>query len=280
MKEWESNGTVLHPEDRQRVGELIARSLAAGAPFDFEVRTRRFDGVYRWLESRVYPLRDAHGQIVRWYDLIIDIDDRKRAEEAAAASKRDLTLIIDTIPSLAWSARPDGSADFFNQHYLDFTGLTAEEAGGWGWTAAVHPDDLNGLAETWQRIIALTTPGEAEARFRRSDGTYRWFLVRASPLRDPTGRIVKWYGVNTDIDDRKRAESELRQAYDSFADAQRLSKTGSFITDLIGDDHNWSEEALRIFEFDPATKVTVQTSSRCHSPRGHAGVRIGHCNAP
>jgi PAS domain S-box-containing protein len=136
VKEWESNGTVLHPEDRQRVGELIARSLAAGAPFDFEVRTRRFDGVYRWLESRVYPLRDAHGQIVRWYDLIIDIDDRKRAEEAAAASKRDLTLIIDTIPSLAWSARPDGSADFFNQHYLDFVGLSAEQARGWGWTVA------------------------------------------------------------------------------------------------------------------------------------------------
>ena len=191
-------------------------------------------------------------------DLIIDIDDRKRAEEAAAASKRDLTLIIDTIPSLAWSARPDGSADFFNQHYLDFTGLTAEEAGGWGWTAAVHPDDLNGLAETWQRIIASTTPGEAEARFRRSDGTYRWFLVRASPLRDQTGRIVKWYGVNTDIEDRKRVEVELRRAYDSFADAQRLSKTGSFITDLIGDDHNWSEEAYRIFEFDSGTKVTVQ----------------------
>ena len=135
------------------------------------MRTRRFDGVYRWLESRVYPLRDAHGQIVRWYNLIIDIDDRKRAEEAAAASERDLTLIIDTIPSLAWSARPDGSADFFNQHYLDFTGLTAEEAGGWGWTAAVHPDDLNGLAGTWQRIIASKAPGEAEARLRRSDGT-------------------------------------------------------------------------------------------------------------
>lgn len=258
LKEWESNGTVLHPEDRQRVGELIARSLAAGAPFDFEVRTRRFDGVYRWLESRVYPLRDAHGQIVRWYDLIIDIDDRKRAEEAAAASKRDLTLIINTIPALAWSAHPDGSADFFNQHYLDFTGLTTEEAGGWGWTAAVHPDDLNGLAETWQRIMASKNPGEAEARLRRSDGAYRWFLFRVNPLRDQTGRIVKWYGVNTEIEDRKRVEAELRRAYDSFADAQRLSKTGSFITDLIGDDHNWSEEAYRIFEFDSGTKVTVQ----------------------
>ena len=223
------------------------------------MRARRFDGVYRWLESRVYPLRDANGQIVRWYDLLIDIDERKRAEEAAAASERDLTLIIDTIPALAWSARPDGSAEFFNQHYLDFIGLSAEQASGWGWTAAVHPEDLNGLAATWQRIMASKAPGEAEARLRRYDGAYRWFLFRANPLRDETGTIVKWYGVNTDIEDRKRAEAELRRAYDSFADAQRLSKTGSFITDLVGDDHNWSEEAYRIFEFDPARR------SRCRA---------------
>jgi PAS domain S-box-containing protein len=106
--------------------------------------------------------------------------------------------------------------------------------------------------------MASEVPGETEARLRRYDGEYRWFLFRANPLRDETGKIVKWYGVNTDIEDRKRAEAELRRAYDSFADAQRLSKTGSFITDLVGDDHNWCEEAFRIFEFDPATKVTVQ----------------------
>jgi PAS domain S-box-containing protein len=257
VKEWASNGTV-HPEDRQRVVELNARSFAAGVSFDFEVRSRRFDGVYRWLESRVYPLRDGNGHIVRWYNLVIDIDERKRAEEAAAASERDLTLIINTIPALAWSARPDGSADFFNEHYLDFTGLTAQEAGGWGWTAAVHPDDLAELAETWQRIINSKTLGETEARLRRSDGTYRWFLFRANPLLDSTGTIAKWYGINTDIEDRKRVEAELRRAYNSFAEAQRLSKTGSFITDLVGDDHNWSEEAYRIFDFDSGSKVTVQ----------------------
>ena len=110
---------------------------------------------------------------------------------------------------------------------------------------------------------------------RRHDGEYRWFLFRANPLRDEAGDVAKWYGVNTDIEDRKRAEAELRRAYDSFADAQRLSKTGSFITDLVGDDHNWSDEALRIFEFDPATKVTLQAHSRRHSSGGHAGVRSG-----
>ena len=198
------------------------------------MRARRFDGVYRWFQSRGFPLRDTNGHIVRWYNLLIDIDERKRAEEALAASERNLKLIIDTIPALAWSARPDGSAEFFNQHYLDFIGLSAEQASGWGWTAAVHPEDLNGLAATWQRIMASEAPGEAEARLRRHDGEYRWFLFRANPLRDETGAIVKWYGVNTDIEDRKQAEAELRRAYDSFAEAQRLSKTGSFITDIVG----------------------------------------------
>jgi len=257
LKRWGTGGET-HPDDLPRVVEVFTRSIVSGDPFDFEVRARRFDGVYRWFQSRGFPLRDTNGHIVRWYNLLIDIDERKRAEEALAASERHLKLTIDTIPALAWSARIDGSAEFFSQHYLDFIGLSAEQATGWGWTAAVHPEDVSGLAATWKRITASETPGEAEARLRRYDGDYRWFLFRTNPLRDETGTIVNWYGVNTDIEDRKRAEAALRRAHDSFAEAQRLSKTGSFITDLVGDDHTWSEEAYRIFEFDPATKVSVQ----------------------
>ena len=104
----------------------------------------------------------------------------------------------------------------------------------WGWAAAVHPDDLEDLARTWKTAVAAGSAAEAEARLRRHDGEYRSFLFRANPLRDDKGNIVKWYGVNTDIEDRRRAETELRRAYASFADAQRLSKTGSFITDLRG----------------------------------------------
>ncbi len=174
------------------------------------------------------------------------------------ASERSLEFIIDTMPALVWSARPDGSADFFNRHYLDFIGLSSDQASGRGWTAAVHPEDLISLAATWEQIMASGAPGEAEARLRRHDGDYRWFLFRTSPLRDADGAIVKWYGVNTDIEDRKRAEVELRRAYDSFADAQRLSRTGNFTADIAVDDHIWSEELYRIFEIDPSTKISVQ----------------------
>ena len=248
----------FHPDDRPSVDARWKESVETGQPYDYEARLRRADGTYRWFHTRGFPLRDAEGNIVLWHLLQNDVDDRKRAEDALRASERNLKVIIDTIPALAWSARTDGSAEFFSQHYLDFVGLTAEQASGWGWTSALHPADVEALAATWQRIMASEAAGEAEARLRRHDGSYRWFLFRANPLRDETGAIVKWYGVNTDIEDRKRAEAELRRAYDSFADAQRLSKTGSFITDLVGDDHNWSEEAYRIFEFEPGTKVSVQ----------------------
>jgi PAS domain S-box-containing protein len=112
------------------------------------------------------------------------------AEDALKSSERNLKLILDTIPALAWSARPDGSAQFFNQHYLDFAGLSTQEASGWGWTLAVHPEDLPGLAATWQRILACEAPGEAEARLRRHDGEYRWFLFRANPAREETATLV------------------------------------------------------------------------------------------
>src|SRR5580692_5001705 len=115
-------------------------------------------------------------------------------------------LVVDAIPALAWSARSNGSADFFNQRWLDYTGLSVEQARDWGWTAALHPDDLKTLVDYWKSVLASGQPGEIEGRLGRFDGMYRWFLFRATPLLDDDGKIVKWFGTNTDIEDRKRAE--------------------------------------------------------------------------
>jgi PAS domain S-box-containing protein len=114
---------------------------------------------------------------------------------------QDTRLVVDTIPTLAWSARPDGSAEFFNQRWLAYTGLSAEQALGSGWEVAIHPDDLNDLVDYWRRVVASGQPGEIEGRLRRSDGVYRWFLFRATPFLDQNGSVVKWYGTNTDIEE-------------------------------------------------------------------------------
>jgi len=121
----------------------------------------------------------------------------------------DVRLVVDTIPALAWSAGPDGSAKFFNRRWLDYAGLSAEEASDCGWTVALHPEDRDRLTDYWRQILASGTPGEIEARLRRYDGEYRWFLFRAEPLRDDSGEIIQWYGANTDIEERKRVESLL-----------------------------------------------------------------------
>jgi PAS domain S-box-containing protein len=259
LKRW-GTGYTTHPEDNPRVVELFTNSIASGEPFELELRARRFDGVYRWIQSRGFPLRDTNGHIVRWYNLMIDIDERKRAEDALAASERNLKLITDTIPALAWSTGPDGNADFFNQHYLDFVGLSAEQASGWGWTAAVHPDDLNSLAATWQRIMASEAPGEAEARLRRHDGEYRWFLFRTNPLRDDSGSIIKWYGTNTDIDDSKRAEAqrdrniEELQAKQELLDlAQKSAGAMAFDWHIQEEINYWSPEQEALFGLAPGT---------------------------
>src|SRR6266404_4390582 len=131
------------------------------------------------------------------------------AEDALRRGEDYLRLTIDTIPVLAWCSRPDGSNEFLHQRWLDYTGLAIEEARGWGWKVAIHSNDLPQLLDVWQGLLVSGKSGELEARLRRADGVYRWFLFRVEPLRDPRGTIVKWYGTNTDIDDRKRAEALL-----------------------------------------------------------------------
>src|SRR5580693_1042065 len=126
-----------------------------------------------------------------------------------ARQAQNVRLVVDAIPTLAWSAHSDGSADFFNQRWLEYTGLAAEQARDWGWTVALHPDDLNGVVDYWRSVLTSGEPGEIEARLRRFDGVYRWFLFRAIPSFDNKGKVAKWYGTNTDIDDRKKAEQAL-----------------------------------------------------------------------
>ena len=116
---------------------------------------------------------------------------------------------LDSIPCLAWRARPGGFAEYLNMRWRDFTGLTLEQAVGWQWQAAIHPEDLPGLNRAWREILASGTSGKIEARMRRSDGTYRWFMFRIEPFHDTTGALVAWYGTDTDIEDRKRFHDAL-----------------------------------------------------------------------
>jgi formate hydrogenlyase transcriptional activator len=135
----------------------------------------------------------------------------RRALDAIRKSEAKLRQVIDTIPTLAWCNLPDGSNEFLNKRWHEFAGLSSEGSPGWGWQVAVHPEDKPSLMEKWRKVLDLGEPGEIEARLRRRDGAFRWFLMRVEPLRDEAGRINRWYGTATDIEILKRTEEKLRQ---------------------------------------------------------------------
>jgi formate hydrogenlyase transcriptional activator len=203
--------SAVHPDD---VEALIARwraCLASGEPLGFEARVRRADGEYRWMLHQKVAVRDESGHIVKWYGSSVEIEDRKQAEFKMSGSEARLRRIIDTIPALVSGFLSDGSNEFMNERWYDYTGLTPEQAQHGGWQEPVHPDDLPLLMNRWREARVSGEPGEIETRLRRHDGVFRWFLVRAEPLRDENGKAVKWYATSTDIENRKQAEAKLRQ---------------------------------------------------------------------
>src|ERR1700751_2535554 len=143
---------------------------------------------------------------------------RQRSQEALGRalnelknSERKLRQVIDTIPTLAWSILPDGSNEFLNKRWHEDTGLSPEESHGSGWQVGIHPEARAPLLEKWQGLLSSGDPGEMEARLGSHDGVFRWFLMRVEPLRDETGKIVKWYGTCTDIETLKETEAKLRE---------------------------------------------------------------------
>ena len=425
--------TIIHPDD---LPTLVARwrsIVVSGEPGDMVARLRRLDGEYRWFLISTNPMRNKEGQIVKWFGVSTDIEDRRRAEEALRLRELSFSLIVESIPVPVAVTTPSGEVETLNRPTLEYFGKTFEELKGWKGSEVVHPDDLQHTIAAQMKAHETGSAYNVESRHLRFDGVYRWFNVLGLPLRDTDGSILRWFHILIDIDDQKRAEAtlaaekrllglvargvplpdvleelcrevedaapgrfcsillvdpgaetfsvgagpilsdaykavlsgqtidpdhdpaalaialkapvittdptsdprwatspwlplmaehglrscwampilsvsqdvlgvfaaygrkpegptpgemelidqfiriagvaiaramadavikageaEVRRAYDSLADAQRLSRTGSFIVDTLTDDHTWSDEAYRIFEFEPATKVTRQ----------------------
>ncbi len=236
---------LLHPDDREKTHIESDRLTNGHKVVRFENRLRAKDGSYHWISWKAVP--DSE----RIYAMGRDITERKHAEEK-------LRHVIDTIPTLAWCNLPDGTNEFLNKNWHEYTGLPPDESHGWGWQAAFHPEDLPPLLEKWRGMLVSGEPGEIEARLRRHDGVYRWFLIRAEPFREEGGQIIRWYGTSTDIDDRKRAEEQLRRSEAFLAEGQLLSLTGSFSWKMATGEITWSEQLYRLYEFEIDMPVTFE----------------------
>jgi PAS domain S-box-containing protein len=258
-------GAAIHPDDRQALLSRWRICLTTGSPLDTEIRMRRYDGAYRWFLLRANPLHDASGAVVRWYGTNIDIEDRKRLEESLRASELSWRQIVDSIPGFVVTTAPMGDIEFLNRQTLEYFGKTADELKNWALIGAVHPDDLPRVAEVRTKSIETGTSYDIEHRCRRADGTYRWFQVRGLPVRDAAGSLTTWYLLLTDIDDRKRAEEQLRRSEAFLAEGQRLGRLGTFSWRLATDEIIWSDQLYRIFEFEPGVLVTIDLiASRVH----------------
>ena len=172
----------------------------------------------------------------------------------------NIQLLVDSIPALIHTARPDGYLDYFNKPWLDYLGATLDDVAGWKWRAVVHPEDVDGIVAQWRACLATGEIFQYETRVRRADGEYRWMIHRKVPLRDANSNIVKWYGSSLDIEERKTAEEQLRRNAQELqrsefylAEGQRLAHMGSWAFDADGFDY-WSPELFRMHGLDPASK--------------------------
>src|SRR5882724_11485047 len=210
---------AVHPDDLPGLLQQWETQPEANHAGEYEVRLRRSDGVFRWFSIRREPLHAEEdlaltkgaGHVAR-----IAIE-RQRSQETlrnaldqVQRSEARLRQVIDTIPTLAWCNLSDGPNEFLNKKWHEYTGLSPEESHGWGWQVAFHPEDLPLLMEKWRELLVSGEPGEIEARLRRHDGVFRWFLIRVEPLRDQTGKVIRWYGTSTDIQELKQTEEKLR----------------------------------------------------------------------
>jgi PAS domain S-box-containing protein len=202
---------------------------------------------------------------------------------------KKLQDVIETIPAIVFEVGPDGSGASANRRWLEYTGSPLRQYGkfapedqAWRDSTCIHPDDLDGYVKLWERAIAAGQAFELETRVRRADGKYRWFLARHVPLRDQQGKILKWFGTLTDIEDRKRAEEALRRSEAYLADAHRLTHTGAWASDNTTQPLYWSEEVFRVFGFDPQDGLPTRDAAlqRIHPEDrekfGHAFDRVIH----
>ena len=269
---WDSHLALLHPDDHAETRKVWSMCLKTGSAGELTFRVRDAQGAYRWRISRVEPLRSNDGKLLYWIGINLDIEELKRAEQ-------ELREIVDTIPALLWVAEADGSNTYVNSRYMEYSGMAAAQTAASGWRAAVHPKDLEKHEGKWRASVASGEPHESEVRFRRADGQYRWHLDRGRPWRDQAGNIIKWYGVVSDIEDRKQVEEALRRNQHFLSEAQRLSHTGSFGWNAFTDQYFWSDETFRIFEFDAAAKPSLPMILQRIHPRDMPTVEIAIASA-
>jgi PAS domain S-box-containing protein len=241
--------SVIHPDDRERAIATWSRARAEGEPYDDELRVRLDDGSHRWMLSKANPLRE-NGTVIGWFGTLTDIDDRKRTEDALAQSESTYRAFSAAIPGVTWAASPAGDLTYVGDAWTEIHGKPREGALGESWLEAVHPDDRERVLARWAQSLGSGEIYDIQFRLRVRSGAYRWFLVRALPIADDLGRIVRWVGVNVDIDEQRRADESREQ----FVRLIENSDDFIGIADRHGNVSYVNEAGRRMLEIPPGER--------------------------
>jgi PAS domain S-box-containing protein len=223
---------ITVPEDIAVTEDALAPLLAGeGDEARFRKRYLRADGSVVWADVATSLRRDDDRRQLYFVTVVVDITERRRAEEQLRESEQDFRTLAEVVPQIVWTTDPEGKNTYFNQQWVDYTGMTLEESYGDGWNAPFHPDDRQRAWDAWQRATRDDVSYSLECRLRRADDAYRWWLIRGAPLRDESGAIIKWFGTCTDIEEIKQNERELQQSQALLQAAMDRSQAGIAIAD-------------------------------------------------
>lgn len=208
----------------------ISRALRGEFIHDYEVLLHNLsDGTERILTYSVAPVRGSDGEVLLIIYVIQDLTERKRVEYALRESEGHFRQLADALPQLVWTARPDGSVDYYNQRYLEYDGIAPQDGENWAWEPVLHPDDLQATVDAWQHAVRSGEIYQAEHRVRRADGTFHWHLSRGWPVRDAQGNVIRWFGTATDIHDVKQAEAVLSEYAEKLQQSNRELEQFAFV---------------------------------------------------
>jgi len=225
---------LFHPEYHPTLDERIRRLREGKAVPLIEARIVQLDGALRNVEVAASPFEDREGSAIQV--ILRDITGRKEAEEELRESEARWRLLAASMPNLVWTCTPDGECDYLSPQWVEYTGVPEAEQLGFDWLERVHPEDRDSLMAAWNGAVASEQAFDVQFRIRRRDGVYRWFQTRAVPVRDRKGRIVKWYGSNTDIEDLKQAEEALRKSEHRYRNLFETMNEGFALHEVVCDE--------------------------------------------
>lgn len=246
---------VFHPEDQERARDQWRLCLTTGEPYEIAYRLRHHTGEYHWVLGRAWPERDSSGKIVRWYGTCTDIHKQVLAEQKVAESEARVSKILDSVPSVVWSTRPDGCLDYANVQWEMFAGRPLAELLGWGWFDLVHPEDQSNVKSVWQAALASGQRYEATFRFLGHEVGYRWVRAIGTAALSDLGEITRWYGTCVDVHEQVLAEQALADSEALYRSVLETSTDCISILDPAGGFRLVNSPGLVAFEVDAGVDV-------------------------